>query len=319
MKKPRTNALDLPLLSEERIPKEQATGLKVLIPQKCPGPITKFPQLAAMQEIATKTAVKSTLTQAQKSPRPEHLQLVKNLESPKKKQKKQAEFAPLVVAAQQMTKKQITMEPEDFEIEKKYICNLCGNSFEKKNGLTQHENTVHLNERPYSCNQCDVSFKTKGHLKQHVDFVHSEIRLYACSKCDKAYKIKSQLETHLASKHSHIKAHVCEICDKSFSLHSSLHYHLQTHSTKKKYVCTICLSRFKIKHNLTDHMKCHSNKKPYMCECGHSFKRKNNLDAHKITHSNERSYICICNKTFKFQSGLTRHQKKSCPGKPELS
>ncbi len=263
------------------------------------------------------TTDSNTKVIAQKCPRPEHLQLVKNLESPTKKQ---AELAPLVTAVQQITEKQIIRKSEDFEIEKKYICNQCGNGFEKKNGLAQHKNIVHLDKRPYSCKQCEKNFKTKGHLKEHINFVHSDIRAYSCNKCNKTYKRKSQLESHVTSKHSTIKAHICEICEKSFSLPETLRYHLKTHSNETQYACTVCGSKFKMKHNLTDHMKCHSDERPYICEeCGDGFKRKNNLDAHTRTHSNKRAYICICNKTFKYQSGLTKHQKKSCPGKSETS
>ena len=50
--------------------------------------------------------------------------------------------------------------------ERKFICEICGKKFSRRNGLASHLNR-HSGIKPYQCTQCDKSFHDASNLINH--------------------------------------------------------------------------------------------------------------------------------------------------------
>ena len=60
--------------------------------------------------------------------------------------------------------------------DKKYLCNICDETFTQKGYLRTHKDSVHEGKK-YPCNICDKHFTEKGHLRRHKDSIHEGIQL----------------------------------------------------------------------------------------------------------------------------------------------
>jgi len=114
-------------------------------------------------------------------------------------------------------------DPADKEA---FLCNFCGQSFNKKEYLKKHV-TKHTGEKPYQCKECDKSFRSHGVYRNHLR-VHRGIKDYKCSHCDKMFMQRQHLVVH-ERRHTGDKRHKCDECGKAFIEPATLRNHLKTH------------------------------------------------------------------------------------------
>ncbi|PZC75230.1 hypothetical protein B5X24_HaOG206537 [Helicoverpa armigera] len=124
-----------------------------------------------------------------------------------------------------------TMHPnENYPVQKKCVCDMCGKRFTCNALLTIHKRT-HIGERPYKCSRCDRACYSAFDLRIHQQ-KHSDARPFPCTLCAKAFKRKEALERHLKI-HSGDNPYKCEICGVAFNKSCTRTLHVRTVHTKE--------------------------------------------------------------------------------------
>uniref|UniRef100_A0A2A4JVX9 Protein krueppel n=1 Tax=Heliothis virescens TaxID=7102 RepID=A0A2A4JVX9_HELVI len=124
-----------------------------------------------------------------------------------------------------------TMHPnENYPVQKKCVCDICGKRFACNALLTLHKRT-HVGERPYKCSRCDRACYSAFDLRVHQQ-KHSDVRPFPCTVCAKAFKRKEALERHLKI-HSGDNPYKCEICGVAFNKSCTRTLHVRTVHTKE--------------------------------------------------------------------------------------
>ncbi|KAI1723091.1 zinc-finger double domain-containing protein [Ditylenchus destructor] len=109
--------------------------------------------------------------------------------------------------------------------DRKFPCQLCSRSFEKRDRLRIHVLHVHENHRPHACSVCGKAFSQSSSLNKHLR-VHSGERPYHCPHCTKSFTASSILRTHIRQ-HSGEKPFKCSFCGKSFASHAAHDSHVR--------------------------------------------------------------------------------------------
>lgn len=165
--------------------------------------------------------------------------------------------------------------------DRKFPCNLCNRSFEKRDRLRIHILHVHEKHRPHQCSECGKRFSQSSSLNKHLR-VHSGERPYKCPYCIKAFTASSILRTHMRQ-HSGEKPFKCRHCGKAFASHAAHDSHVRrTHTKEKPCVCEYCGKAFAQSYELKFHLNMHTGEKPYSCErCGRGFSSPSSRDRHR--------------------------------------
>ncbi|XP_064596746.1 PR domain zinc finger protein 14-like [Liolophura sinensis] len=112
---------------------------------------------------------------------------------------------------------------------RKFPCDLCPRSFEKRDRLRIHVLHVHEKHRPHSCHVCQKTFSQSSSLNKHMR-VHNGERPYKCVFCGKSFTASSILRTHIRQ-HSGEKPFKCKFCGKAFASHAAHDSHVRrTHA-----------------------------------------------------------------------------------------
>ncbi|RZF46454.1 hypothetical protein LSTR_LSTR012529 [Laodelphax striatellus] len=110
-----------------------------------------------------------------------------------------------------------------------FVCEVCGESFNRKKSLATHTKVKHLGEKMYNytfiCAYCSKEFSSKFSIKKHI-LRHMNEKTFKCTICDKAFNRESSLYKHNLDMHS-VKKHMCNVCGKRFSYPSELRNHVK--------------------------------------------------------------------------------------------
>ncbi|XP_021913906.1 zinc finger protein 37 homolog isoform X5 [Zootermopsis nevadensis] len=119
-----------------------------------------------------------------------------------------------------------------------FSCEECGKNFTKRIQLTNHKINTHRIERKFLCQMCGNKFSNYGSLMAHLD-THTETRRFSCSYCSKMFRLKEKLKYHTRI-HTGERPHLCQTCGKGFIRKSKLDEHMRRHRGEKRYHCSIC-------------------------------------------------------------------------------
>ncbi|XP_069683564.1 zinc finger protein 37-like isoform X2 [Periplaneta americana] len=119
-----------------------------------------------------------------------------------------------------------------------FSCEECGKNFAKRVQLTNHKINTHRIERKFLCQVCGNKFSNYGSLMAHLD-THTERRRFSCSFCNKKFRQKEKLKYHTRI-HTGERPHLCPTCGKGFIRKSKLDEHMRRHRGEKRYHCNIC-------------------------------------------------------------------------------
>ena len=75
-----------------------------------------------------------------------------------------------------------SLEMHNPDYEKPYVCEICGNSYQRTTGLKQHVMSAHSSQRDYRCQDCGKGFTNKVRLANHLR-IHSGAKPFKCVMC----------------------------------------------------------------------------------------------------------------------------------------
>ncbi|KAJ9577795.1 hypothetical protein L9F63_005614 [Diploptera punctata] len=119
-----------------------------------------------------------------------------------------------------------------------YSCEECGKNFNKRIHLTNHKINTHRIERKFLCQMCGNKFSNYGSLMAHLD-THTGTRRFTCNYCNKTFRQKEKLKFHTRI-HTGERPHLCQTCGKGFIRKSKLDEHIRRHRGEKRYHCSKC-------------------------------------------------------------------------------
>ena len=119
--------------------------------------------------------------------------------------------------------------------DKQFECFHCEKKFQAKQILTNHIQSVHLDQHKRKCPLCakDISL---NNFTRHIKEGHNKVKKL-CPHCDKEFGM-SNLRKHIRNVHNN-ECVICPDCGKTFSI-SNLRKHILSVHEKLKNICEIC-------------------------------------------------------------------------------
>ena len=182
-------------------------------------------------------------------------------------------------------------------------CKLCeeGKVHEKCTTVQKSIRKGHKNDRKYVCDKCEFTSNKKILLRLHIEAEHLKIKCYRCSMCDYEAYDRQTLKTHVKREHkdgiSRIIKIGCNLCEegkvheKCTNIYSNIQIFKTRGNTKKgKYSCDKCDYTSDQTYLLRLHIEAvHLKIKCYRCSvCDYASYYKQILKIHvKSKHENE--------------------------------
>lgn len=225
----------------------------------------------------------------------------------------------------------ITMNETLNQKRKRFTCDRCEYSSDRKDKLNNHIKAVHDKIKDFFCDRddCKKAFSTNGDLQTHIKGVHDKIKDFVCDRddCEMAFSTNGNLQTHIKMVHEKIKDFECnrDDCEMAFCTKTQLKRHIKAvHDKIKDFVCNRdnCKMAFSTNGKLKRHIKqVHDKIKDFVCDiddCKKSFTTNENLKQHlaNIHGIGVKWYYCSennCDYKSKNNSALKRHQER-CMG-----
>lgn len=89
------------------------------------------------------------------------------------------------------------MPPMQAEVQiKKFVCGICGSTFNKKKEHDRHVTSIHTNLKQFQCEKCTKTFNRKDKLLQH-ERTHVMPAIYNCSLCPAVFVRQPMLDVHM--------------------------------------------------------------------------------------------------------------------------
>lgn len=200
-------------------------------------------------------------------------------------------------------------------------CQVCNQSFESVEMLTEHNETQH---NAVTCPTCYKPFISRSNLERHIR-LHTGHRPHLCTVCPKSFTRRDHLASHTARQH----AFHCHSCVKSFTDRSTLASHFLTeHHSAIVNVCQVCNTAFADYPSYEEHVKIHPqfnttdnnfnlpapifmlNRRLQCRNCTFIASDKLTLAKHQLIHGNQvkTAFTCLaCKVTFADPLTLTSH------------
>lgn len=181
-------------------------------------------------------------------------------------------------------------------------------------------------EKRYICDVCENTFTSISSLKHHKLAKHNSPsdKLYQCPHCSYCAKFNQYLQKHLASKHPDSdfapqrEVHMCTVCD--YKSMNKYHYqrHFKSHFTEeKRFMCEFCDYRTNLQSSIIVHRRIHTKEKPYVCDienCQYRCAQKTAMTIHQLSHNPEKNtqFCHLCSfKTvnkYLFKAHVNKHK-----------
>ena len=175
-------------------------------------------------------------------------------------------------------------------------CKICGEKFDDKATLKQHNIAKHKAEKLQKCEKCEKVLSERSKLVKHMlkheiedgtisveKLQRHERKRTDCEDCGKSFYSQSELVRHMKG-HKGIKEFHCDKCEKSYTSHTSLAQHIDViHLDKRPFACNECGKLFGRRTSLKIHVLIHTKELPFRCEyCFEGYKEKQILKRHVI-------------------------------------
>lgn len=227
----------------------------------------------------------------------------------------------------------------------KNYCIQCGASFQRSNGLHEHQK-LRGQFHDDQCAQCEDRFVSHEDYKSHVEQKHGGIWKFKCGFCKELFNEKRDLRAHFKTFHEAVspkptkkyvpKKTICVECGKlvynlknhMVSAHGNEKHPcphcgliLKTHPRLQKHIswihitapCTECGEMVGVgkmtRHIEQKHTSIYDRK--FKCDvCGKGFSDNTKLRDHKNVHTGEKPYKCkFCSAAFASAGSHATHQK----------
>lgn len=179
---------------------------------------------------------------------------------------------------------------------KLYICDICGKTLKRSDGLLEHKMYVHggmkkkrNTQRRYICEICGASYKSKYSLDEHNLIKHCEgaVLKYKCDQCPKSFYRNHLLQNHVNKEHLKERPFQCTICQKKFYSQYYLYKHVKAKVCQgPKFANITCM------------------------HCGVKYREKHQLEMHLVAKHYGGAFQCVCGFVVQWASSVTRHKRR---------
>ncbi|CAG4958659.1 unnamed protein product [Colias eurytheme] len=191
-----------------------------------------------------------------------------------------------------------------------YVCELCGKSFLSQDRLRSHSLS---HGSSFHCNICSETFDSLTQKNNHETKAHNKDKTVKCFFCPKTFQNYTLRKKHHNTEHNmDIPAINCPVCGKNFAILSKMRVHLkEVHLREKNFGCSMCDQKFFSRTHVQRHMVKHSGERIHECSiCKKAYARKQTLRDHMRIHSNDKRFACgVCNQAFVQNNSLRLHMK----------
>ena len=105
-----------------------------------------------------------------------------------------------------------------------------GKELTRSNALNVHTSTKHTRAgQVHSCDICGESFNRKDTLKQHIAMTQKGQRIWPCTKYNMRFGQQAHLNTNKHSMHAKESSPLYNLCSRSFGPLHNLNAHKNTH------------------------------------------------------------------------------------------